>query len=145
MFKPADLVSDSAGVRAAKGCRDGQAKEYIGQICLMCHQPAMLLSQHRSEQDWKTTVARMATRAFPEQWNNLTIAAYMAKNFGKTEERLKINVNKAKADDLEKVIGLTPDEAKALIGFRDNFARRLPGVGRHAGDLRRRRVEDRSG
>lgn len=99
---------------------DGPAKEYIGQICLMCHQPAMLLGQHRSEQDWKTTVARMATKGVPgtvEQFD--AIAAYMAKNFGKTEDASKINMNKAKADDLEKVIGLTPDEAKALIGFRD--------------------------
>ncbi len=62
----------------------------------------------------------MATKGVPgtaEQFD--AIAAYMAKNFGKTEDATKINVNKAKADDLEKVIGLTPDEAKALIGFRD--------------------------
>ena len=33
---------------AQKDFPDGSAKEYIGQICLMCHQPAMLLGQHRS-------------------------------------------------------------------------------------------------
>jgi competence ComEA-like helix-hairpin-helix protein len=121
MFKPALILFLILPAFAQqKDFPDGQAKEYIGQICLMCHQPAMLLGQHRSEQDWKTTVARMATKGVPgtvEQFD--AIAAYMAKNFGKTEDASKINVNKAKADDLEKVIGLTPDEAKALIGFRD--------------------------
>jgi competence ComEA-like helix-hairpin-helix protein len=99
---------------------DGPAKEYIGQICLMCHQPAMLLGQHRSEQDWKTTVARMATKGVPgtvEQFD--AIAAYMAKNFGKTEDTTKINMNKAKADEIVAAIGLTPDEAKALVAYRD--------------------------
>jgi hypothetical protein len=121
MFKPVlILLLILPAFAQQKDFPDGPAKEYIGQICLMCHQPAMLLGQHRSEQDWKTTVARMATKGVPgtvEQFD--AIAAYMAKNFGKTEDASKINMNKAKADDLEKVIGLTPDEAKALIGFRD--------------------------
>jgi len=113
---------------AQKDFPDGTAKEYINQICLQCHQPAMLLGQHRSEEDWKTTVARMATKGVPGTVDQFdAIAAYMAKNFGKTaEDAKKINVNKAKADDLVTALG-------------------LPGMGRFAGYLRRRRPEDRSG
>ncbi len=98
---------------------DGPAKEYVNQICLQCHQPAMLLGQHRTESDWKRTVARMATKGVPgtpEQFD--AIALYMAKNFGKTEDTSKLNMNKATADELVSVIGLTPEEAKALVGFR---------------------------
>src|SRR5579862_471044 len=120
---PALAVSSfliSPALAQQKDFPDGPAKEYIGQICLMCHQPAMLLGQHRSEQDWKTTVARMATKGVPGTADQFdAIAAYMAKNFGKTEDSTKININKAKAEELEKAIGLTPEEAKALIGFRD--------------------------
>jgi len=43
----------------------------------------------------------------------------MAKNFGKEEDTTKLNINKAKVEDLVGVIGLTPEEAKALIAFRD--------------------------
>lgn len=107
-------------VFAQKDFPEGQAKEYISQICLQCHQPAMLLGQKRTESDWKKTVARMATKGVPgtpEQFD--AIAAYMTKNFGKGEDLSKINMNKASADELEAVIGLTPEEAKALIGFRN--------------------------
>ncbi|HEX4137406.1 MAG TPA: helix-hairpin-helix domain-containing protein [Bryobacteraceae bacterium] len=104
---------------AQKDFPEGPAKEYIGQICLQCHQPAMLLGQSRTESDWRKTVARMATKGVPgtpEQFD--AIAAYMTKNFGKKEDTSRINMNKATADELVTGIGLTPEEAKALIGFR---------------------------
>lgn len=105
---------------AQKDFPDGPAKEYINQICLQCHQPAMLLGQKRTESDWKKTIARMATKGVPgtpDQFD--AIAAYMTKNFGKSEDTSKVNMNKAKADELVTALGLTPDEAKALIGFRE--------------------------
>jgi competence ComEA-like helix-hairpin-helix protein len=105
---------------AQKDFPDGPAKEYVNKICLQCHEPSQLLSQRRSESDWKTTIARMATKGVPapaEQYD--AIAAYMAKNFGKQEDATKINMNKAKAEDIVTVIGLTPDEAKALVVYRE--------------------------
>ena len=105
---------------AQKDFPDGPAKEYVNKICLQCHEPAQLLSQKRSESDWKATVARMALKGVPapsEQYD--AIAVYMAKNFGKTEDATKINMNKAKAEEIVAVIGLTPDEAKALVTYRD--------------------------
>jgi competence protein ComEA len=105
---------------AQKDFPDGPAKEYVNQICLQCHAPAQLLSQHRTQSDWKTTVARMALKGVPgtpEQFD--AIAAYMAKNFGKAEDSTKINMNKARAEEIVSAIGLTPDEAKALVAYRE--------------------------
>jgi competence ComEA-like helix-hairpin-helix protein len=105
---------------AQKDFPDGPAKEYVNQICLQCHQPAMLLGQKRTESDWKKTVARMATKGVPgtaEQFD--AIAVYMARNFGQAEDTTKLNMNKANPDELVAVIGLTPDEAKALVAFRN--------------------------
>jgi len=105
---------------AQKDFPDGPAKEYVNKICLQCHEPSQLLSQKRSESDWKATVARMALKGVPapsEQYD--AIAVYMAKNFGKTEDATKINMNKAKAEEIVAVIGLTPDEANALVTYRD--------------------------
>ena len=111
------LISPAFG---QKDFPDGPAKEYVNKICLQCHEPSQLLNQKRSESDWKTTVARMATKgvaAPAEQYD--AIAAYMAKNFGKTEDTTKINMNKAKADEIVAVIGLTPAEAQALVAYRE--------------------------
>lgn len=105
---------------AQKDFPEAPAKEYVNKICLQCHPPAQLLSQRRTESDWKKTIARMATKGVPgtpEQFD--AIVTYMAKNFGKEEDTTKLNINKAKVEDLVSVIGLTPDEARALIAFRD--------------------------
>jgi competence protein ComEA len=107
-------------VFAQKDFPDGPAREYVNKICLQCHEPSQLLSQKRSESDWKATVARMALKGVPapaEQYD--AIAAYMAKNFPKKEDTTKINMNKAKAEEIVAVIGLTPDEANALVTYRE--------------------------
>ena len=99
---------------------DGPAKEYVNKICLQCHEASQLLSQRRDEADWKRTVARMALKGIPapaEQYD--AVALYMAKNFGKTEDATKINMNKAKPGEIVAAIGLTLDEANALVTYRE--------------------------
>lgn len=106
--------------RAQNDFPEAPAKEYISKICLQCHEPAQLLSQKKTESDWKATVARMAQKGVPapsEQYD--AIAAYMAKYFRKEEDHTKINMNKAKADEIVAAIGLTPDEANALVTYRE--------------------------
>jgi competence ComEA-like helix-hairpin-helix protein len=105
---------------AQKDFPDGPARDYVSKICLQCHEASQLLNQRRSESDWKITIARMATKGISapaEQFD--AIAAYMAKNFPKVEDTTKINMNKAKAEDIVAAIGLTPEEAKALVVYRD--------------------------
>src|SRR5450631_3897293 len=80
---------------------EGAAREYVQKICLQCHEPTQLLSQKRSESDWKKTVARMAQKgvsAPTEQFD--AIAVYMAQHFGKAEDTTKLNMNKAKPDEI---------------------------------------------
>jgi len=105
---------------AQKDFPDAPAKEYVTRICLQCHEASQLLSQRKSEADWKATVARMAQKgvtAPTEQFD--AVAAYMAKYFGKQEDTAKLNMNKATADQIVAAIGLTPDEAKALVTYRE--------------------------
>jgi competence ComEA-like helix-hairpin-helix protein len=125
MFKPAlpgvlSIVFLVSPALAQKDFPDAPAKEYVNKICLQCHQPAQLLGQRRTESDWRKTIARMATKgvaAPAEQFD--AVAAYMAKNFGKEEDVTKLNMNKAKAEEIAAAIGLTPDEANAVVAFRD--------------------------
>jgi competence protein ComEA len=110
----------TSSIRAKQGFPDAPAKEYVNRICLQCHEPAQLLGQKRTESDWKKTVARMAQKgvaAPTEQFD--AVAAYMAKYFGKEEDTTKINMNKANSDEIAAAIGLTPDEAKALVTYRE--------------------------
>src|SRR5579863_10055558 len=109
--------------RAQKDFPDAPAKEYVTKICLQCHEASQLLSQRKSESEWKATVARMAQKGISaptEQFD--AVAAYMAKYFPKQEDTTKINMNKAKADEIVKTIGLTPDEANALLPTAKSMA-----------------------
>jgi competence protein ComEA len=129
MFQPAltrflPLVALSAllssPVFAQKDFPDGPAREFVNKICLQCHEPAQLLNQKRTESDWRTTIDRMSKKGIPgsaEQYDAIT--AYMAKNFGKTEDSAKVNMNKAKADEIVAAVGLTPEEAQALVAYRE--------------------------
>ena len=99
---------------------EGQAKEYVERICLQCHRPSQLLQERRTEADWKRTVARMALKGVSvpaDQYD--AIVAYMAKNFGKRDDPGRLNMNKATADEVVRVIGLTREEAQALIAYRE--------------------------
>ena len=106
---------------AQKDFPEGPAKDYIEKICLQCHQASQLLSQRKTESDWRITIQRMSTKGIiapPEQYDAIT--AYMIKNFPKTEDTTKINMNKATADQIAAAgLGLTPDEAKALVTYRE--------------------------
>ena len=69
---------------AQKDFPDGPAKEYINRICLQCHEPGQLLSQHKSENDWRATIQRMSQKGIvapSEQYDAIT--TYMIKNFPK--------------------------------------------------------------
>jgi competence protein ComEA len=105
---------------AQKDFPDAPAKEFVNKICLQCHEPAQLLNQKRTESDWRIIVARMSQKGIPgsaEQYDAIT--AYMAKNFGKQEDTTKINMNKAKPEEIVAAIGLTPEEAQALVTYRE--------------------------
>ena len=121
MFRPAlVLVLLVSPAFAQRDFPDGAAKEYVTKICLQCHEPAQLLSQKRTEADWKKTVARMAQKgvsAPTEQFD--AIALYMAKNFGKDEDTTRLNMNKATPEEIVSHIGLTPAEAQALVTYRE--------------------------
>jgi competence protein ComEA len=62
-------------------------------------------------------MAQKGVSAPTEQFD--AVAAYMAKNFGKEEDTTKLNMNKAKPEEIVQVIGLTPDEAQALVTYRE--------------------------
>ena len=47
-----------------------------------------------------------------------TVEKYLATNFPKVDDATKLNVNKASAEDIVARLGLTLDEAKAVVDYR---------------------------
>lgn len=116
----AALISLVIPSAKAEDFPEGPAKQYVQQICLMCHQAPFLQGQRRTADDWKVTVARMATKGAGGTSDMYdAVAAYMAKNFGKAEDTSKVNMNKGKAEDMVTILGLTPEEAAIIVTYRD--------------------------
>ena len=109
-----------ASAQSMQDFPEDPAKKFVQQICMQCHDPQFLLKQRRTEEDWKKTVTRMSQKGAGGPIENYNVvAAYMAKNFGKEEDTTKVNVNKASVDELVAKVGLTKDEAAAVIGYRE--------------------------
>jgi len=101
-------------------------------MCTKCHTPDRVLSQRRTKTQWEEILEKMTklgAAGSDEEWD--TVQTYLLKHYG------RINVNKAVADDLVLVLGLTADEAAAIVSYRKDkgdFAdfdalARVPGLG----------------
>ena len=47
-----------------------------------------------------------------------TVQKYLAANYPKLEDATRLNINKAAAKDIEERLGLTSDEARAIVDYR---------------------------
>jgi competence protein ComEA len=99
---------------------DGPGKEILLRACTNCHKAEEFLSYRHTKQEYQAIVYRMGDRGARATTQELdTVAAYLYKNFPKTEETGKINVNKASAKEIETGLGLTSAEAEAVVKYRE--------------------------
>jgi competence protein ComEA len=112
---------------------DGPGKETFQMVCSMCHSPTAVIGQQGSKQWWQSKVTEMLQEVTDVPSTDVdAIVNYLAKNF----PIVKINVNKAQANDLETGLGLTSKEAEAIVSYRDakgsfkslDDLKKVPGV-----------------
>ena len=99
---------------AAQELPDGKGKEVVQQTCGLCHESAMIVYHGPAKkQDWSFLVDDMVSRgasATPEQVQ--TIKDYLVKYFG------LVNVNKAPSAEISEILGLTREQADAIVSYR---------------------------
>jgi competence protein ComEA len=99
---------------------EGQGKEIILRACVGCHKADELTAYRFTKGEYQSIVYRMGDRGAQATRAELDIvAAYMFKNFPKVEDTTKVNVNKATAQEIETGLGLTNEEAEAVVKYRD--------------------------
>lgn len=117
-FGASEAVNSPA---AANVMPDGQGKQIILRECTACHLPDHFTKYRHSNEEWQAIVIRMGQRVRSATKEELdTVQKYLVTNFPKLEEAGKLNVNKANAADIAAGLGLTPEEAKALVDYRDH-------------------------
>lgn len=93
---------------------DGPGKKEVLNLCRECHDLDAVISDNRTKEGWKKTVAKMGERGAEgtdEQFD--AIISYLAKNFG------RIDVNKASAEEIAAGLDFSAKEAAAIVAYRD--------------------------
>ena len=110
---------------------EGPGRDLLLRACTGCHTAESFTAYRFTKDEYQSIVRRMADRGAQATAAELDqIAAYLAKNFPQADERGKVNVNKATAQELEAELGLTAKEAEAVISYRERH-----GDFHAAGDL----------
>ena len=104
----------------AEDLPDGKGKDLILRACVGCHKAEEIAVYRFTRDEYHAIVYRMADRgaqATPAELE--VIADYLADHFPKIEDATKINVNRATAQMIAAGLGLTEEEAKAVVKYRE--------------------------
>ena len=116
----------------AKSPEDVKAEETFTRNCVKCHPVDRIAGSRRTRTQWEEVMTTMQTARgaviADEEWD--VILDYLVKQHG------RVNVNRATADDLVEVLGLTSESADTIVKYRrehgnfedfDAFAK-VPGL-----------------
>jgi competence ComEA-like helix-hairpin-helix protein len=90
-----------------------EATPVFNKMCTKCHTPDRVLGQRRTRTQWEEVLEKMTklgAAGTDEEWD--TVQTYLLKHYG------RLNINRAPADDIALVLGVTPEEAAAIVGYR---------------------------
>jgi competence protein ComEA len=99
---------------------DGPGKATTEKVCGACHGAELVIGRQETRDGWAAIVNEMVQRGAVGTDDELyEVVDYLAKNFSKTSPIVKINVNKANAQDLQKSLRLSEAEASAIVRWRE--------------------------
>ena len=109
------LLSFAAvGQEKTSNLPDGPGKETVERVCANCHELETVTGARRTKIAWQQMVEDMVARgAEVSDEDAAAIVSYLTAHYG------KVNVNTATASELEKTIGLSAGEAKAIVEYRE--------------------------
>jgi competence ComEA-like helix-hairpin-helix protein len=97
----------------------GPGKDVVERVCAPCHGVYPLMQRNRTKEAWGNTVDRMIGRGAKAAGEDAqVIVQYLYDNFG-VPTPTTINVNKAGVTSLTNFLNLFPEEADAIIAYRD--------------------------
>ena len=98
---------------------EGAGRAVIEQHCAGCHKGAALSGYQKTREDWENVVMRMGQRTAASREELATLADYLATHFPKVDDPNRVNVNKADAKEISQRLGLTAQEAEAIVAYRE--------------------------
>ena len=96
---------------------EGAGKDVVVKNCGTCHDLVMATRRRQSRAGWDTDVNKMVLLGAKISDDDLDpILDYLTKYFG--PEAVRLNVNKATADEIENRLAISTKEAAAIVEYR---------------------------
>jgi competence ComEA-like helix-hairpin-helix protein len=113
--QPAAPAAPQDQAAAAQPSPDVKGAATFARVCSLCHDGARILSIRRSKSQWTEVIEKMMERgAQVSDADFEDVMDYLLRHYG------RINVNKAAAEDLALVAGLSKKDAEAIVSHRDS-------------------------
>jgi competence protein ComEA len=98
---------------------EGPGREQTIKMCSQCHELARSISLRQDRDGWTTTLNKMVAFGMKGTPQDLQLVVdYLAKTYP-AEEVPRVNVNTARAIELEAGLSLRRSQAAALIAYRE--------------------------
>jgi competence protein ComEA len=99
----------------------GEGREAVMRLCVKCHSPNIILASGQDRVGWENTITKMARLGAVGSDDDFTdIADYLTANFPPSAIQ-KIFVNMATDKQLAAILGISVDDAKAIVTYRDKI------------------------
>jgi competence protein ComEA len=115
---------------------DGPGKPETQRVCSQCHEVERSISPRQDRAGWQATLDKMSTLGMKATDEDLqTVLNYLSQHYP-ADTVPRINVNKARAIDLESGLSLLRSQAAMIIRYRDQHGdfksiedlKKVPGV-----------------
>jgi competence protein ComEA len=98
---------------------EGEGRDAVLRLCVKCHSPNIILANGQDRTGWENTITKMVRLgATGDDEDFSDIADYLTKHFPPSPV-LKIFVNMATDKQFATILGISDDEAKAIVAYRD--------------------------
>jgi len=114
----------------------GQGRDAVLKLCVRCHSPNIILANGQDRTGWESTISKMVRLGATGDDEDFTdIADYLTANFPPSTV-VKIFVNMATDKQFATALGVSDDEGKAIVAYRDKVKgfnsiddlKKVPGV-----------------
>lgn len=129
---------------------DGPGKETTARVCGSCHAAELVMNRRETFEGWNGVVEDMLRRGMKgtdEEFGE--VVDYLVTHFPKTAAASKIRVNALSAKELAGALGISDDQAGAIVQHREskgNFKTiedllKVPGIDARAVETKKDKLE----
>jgi competence protein ComEA len=108
------LVFLTCSAAAQPTLPEGAGKKTVEKVCFKCHGPENVLRKRHTKAQWDKIIDTMSengAKATDAEFEE--VLNYLSRYFA------QINVNKASAAEIQDIVDLSPDEAAAIVKYRE--------------------------